>query len=57
MLGGIILTLLSFGWYFESTKNISVSSMMGGAGNPNIFQIIGIIGGIILFFIGYFKTN
>jgi len=57
MLGGIGLALLSYWWYFESTKNLSVGSLMSNAGNPNILQVIGIVGGLVLIFIGYFKSD
>ena len=54
---GIVLTILSYWWYWESTKNLSVSSLLTSSGNPNILQIIGILGGLILFFISCFKSN
>lgn len=57
MLSGIVLTILSYWWYWESTKHLSVGSLISSAGNPNILQIIGILGGLVLLFIGYFKSD
>jgi len=57
MLSGIVIAILSYMWYWESTKNLSVGSLMSSSGNPNILQVIGIIGGLILLFVGYFKSN
>lgn len=55
MLSGIALTILSYAWYWESTKNLSVGTLLTSSGNPNVLQLIGIIGGLVLIFIGYFK--